>query len=242
MHTVLAIDTTTSACSAALYYRGEVISRFQLASREHTRLLLPMVDELLVEAGVSLNQLDALAFTHGPGSFTGIRIGFGVVQGLAFGADIPVCPVSSLATLALTGVRRQHVGDQPCVVMPMFDARMDEVYWAQFEWRDSSLVRLCNDSLSIPEELPSEPASLPVYGFGDGWQYGQRIAVDPAIVDCQVMPDARDILTLATPQIARGDLKAVVDVQPLYLRDRITWNKRQRLRDGVDNGRGEDSL
>lgn len=243
MHSVLAIDTTTAACSAALRHRGEVISRFRLASREHTRLLLPMVNELLEEGGICLNQLDALAFTHGPGSFTGIRIGFGVVQGLAFGADIPVCPVSSLETLALTGIRKQESAQEPCIVMPMFDARMDEVYWAQFEWRDGQLTRLYEDSLSAPEDLPVTPSSLAIHGFGDGWNYAQRIAISPTFVNRETLPDAVDVLTLAMPQIVRGDVQAVIGVQPLYLRDKVTWKKRQRLREQEsESGRGEACL
>lgn len=243
MHTVLAIDTTTAACSAALSLRGEVISRFRLASREHTRLLLPMVNELLEEGGICLNQLDALAFTHGPGSFTGIRIGFGVVQGLAFGANIPVCPVSSLETLALTGLSKQEPAQEPCIVMPMFDARMDEVYWAQFEWRDGQLTRLCEDSLSLPEDLPTPASPLAVHGFGDGWNYAQRISISPTLLNREALPDALDVLTLAMPQIAHGATQAVTDVQPLYLRDKVTWKKRQRLREQKsEDGRGEACL
>ena len=243
MQTILAIDTTTAACSAALCHQGEVISRFRLASREHTRLLLPMVNELLEEGGIPLQQLDALAFTHGPGSFTGIRIGFGVVQGLAFGADIPVCPVSSLETLALTGLRQQEPAQEPCIVMPMFDARMDEVYWTQFEWRDGQLTRLYEDSLSVPEDLPVTVSPLPIHGFGDGWDYAQRMAISPTFVNREALPDAVDVLTLAMPQIAQGHIQAVTDVQPLYLRDKVTWKKRQRLREqATENGRGEASL
>jgi tRNA threonylcarbamoyladenosine biosynthesis protein TsaB len=97
---LLAVETSTQACSAALYIDGVICERFELTSNEHTRLILPMVDSLMSEAGLRPQQLDALAFGCGPGSFTGVRIATGVIQGIAFGADLPVVPVSTLAATA----------------------------------------------------------------------------------------------------------------------------------------------
>lgn len=229
MQSVLAIDSTTAGCSVALKHKGEVRSLFKLASREHTRLLLPMVDELLSEVDMSLRQLDALVFTHGPGSFTGIRIGFGIVQGLALGADIPVVPVSSLETLAYTAARKLSL-QTDCTLMAMFDARMDEIYWAQFEWRDGQVERQCEDSLTAPEYVTVNASTLPLLGIGDGWHYGERIPLQPTSLNVDLLPDARDALTVAWPDVVRGNLFAIDEVQPLYLRDRVSWKKRQRLR------------
>ncbi|WP_461481852.1 tRNA (adenosine(37)-N6)-threonylcarbamoyltransferase complex dimerization subunit type 1 TsaB [Porticoccus sp.] len=234
MLTVLALDTTTPACSVALRRAGETFFRFQLASREHTQLLLPMVDDILSEASVALADVDALVFTHGPGSFTGIRIGFGVVQGLAFGADIPVVPVSSLETLAHTAIRQLEIKDH-CQIMPMFDARMEELYWARFEWRDRQLLRLHADSLSAPEQIEIPAAGLPLYGVGDGWHYSKRLGVSAAVIEPSLMPDARDALSVAMPAIGRGQLQRIEEVQPLYLRDKVSWKKRQRLRPDSTN-------
>ncbi|MEZ5529140.1 MAG: tRNA (adenosine(37)-N6)-threonylcarbamoyltransferase complex dimerization subunit type 1 TsaB [Porticoccaceae bacterium] len=227
---VLALDTTTPACSVALAYGDQTLFRFQLASREHTQLILPMIDDILAEADLPLTELDALAFTHGPGSFTGIRIGFGVVQGLAFGADLPVVPVSSLETLATTAVRHLELGNA-CQVMPMFDARMDEIYWASFCWRDNELQRVVADSLDAPEQINTPCSDLPIVGIGDGWHLRERIALSPQLVEPSLMPDARDVLQIALPMVANGAGKAVDEVQPLYLRDKVSWKKRQRLRD-----------
>ena len=97
---LLAVETSTEACSAALYIDGIVNERFELAPKEHTKLILPMIDSLMSDAGLKPQQLDALAFSCGPGSFTGVRIATGVIQGIALGADLPVVPVSTLAAIA----------------------------------------------------------------------------------------------------------------------------------------------
>ena len=114
-----------------------------------------MVQQVLAESGLSLKQLDAIAFLPGPGSFTSLRIGAGVVQGLAFGANLPVVPVSSLAVLA-QGV------DAP-KVLAAFDARMNQVYWGAYVRDDKGLMRLAGTEIVIA------PADVPARGFGVGW-------------------------------------------------------------------------
>lgn len=126
---ILAIDTATEACSVALWNNGEKHALFEICPREHTQRILPMVQQILAESGVSLNQLDALAFGRGPGSFTGVRIGIGIAQGLAMGADLPMIGVSTLATMA-QGAFRQMGATQ---VLAAIDARMGEVYWGQYQ-------------------------------------------------------------------------------------------------------------
>lgn len=122
---ILAIDTATEACSVALYNQGETLAHFELCAREHTQRILPLVQQILAEAGLSLKQLDALAFGRGPGSFTGVRIGIGIAQGLSLGAELPLLPVSTLQTMA-QGAYRQTGADR---VLAAIDARMGEVYW-----------------------------------------------------------------------------------------------------------------
>ncbi len=125
MTTLLALDTATEACSVALLHDGRVLSHYEVIPRMHAQRLLPMIKDLLAEAGVALSAVDGIAFGRGPGAFTGVRIAIGVVQGLAFALERPVLPVSTLAVLAQRALREQ--GAQQ--VAAAIDARMDEVYW-----------------------------------------------------------------------------------------------------------------
>ena len=121
---ILALDTSTEACSAALLIDTEIHQRYEVAPREHGALILPMIETLLSEAGCAPTQLDALAFGRGPGAFVGVRIATGVAQGIAFAADLPVIPVSSLAAMAQSV---EHGN-----VYSAIDARMNEVYWGAY--------------------------------------------------------------------------------------------------------------
>ncbi len=124
---ILALDTATEACSVAVLDGDRVYASFELCARDHTRRILPLVQQLLAVAGLTLHQMDALAFGCGPGSFTGVRIGVGIAQGLALGADLPVIGISTLQTMAQSAWRLQ----QSEQVLAAIDARMGEVYWAR---------------------------------------------------------------------------------------------------------------
>lgn len=223
---ILAIDTSTEACSAALLCDGEVTERFQLAPREHAALILPMVESLLAEAGLALGQLDALAFGRGPGAFTGVRIGTGVVQGLAFGADLPVVPVSSLAAIA-QGTWRELGAER---VLAAIDARIQEVYWGAYRRGDSGVMELSG------QEIVCRPGEVPVptdggwFGAGTGWgAYGDelRARVGAALDGCEAerFPHAADIAVLAVEGMSRGLAVPAEQALPVYLRDEVAWKK-----------------
>lgn len=226
MTTLLALDTATEACSAALLHQGEVVYRSEVIPREHANLLLPMLEELMRERGITLAQVDALVFGRGPGAFTGVRIATGMVQGLAFASGKPVIGISNLAALAQRAWR-EHQAEQ---VAAAIDARMDEVYWGVFGLRDGVMQALSDERVCAPElvELPAGAAMGAFYGAGTGWQYAERLAVKPA--DCwpQMLPDARDLLALALPRWQAGEVLDAADAQPIYLRDKVATPKAQR--------------
>lgn len=224
---ILAIDTATEACSVALWNNGEVQALFELCPREHTQRILPMVQQVLAESGLTLQQLDALAFGRGPGSFTGVRIGIGIGQGLALGADLPMIGVSTLQTMAqgafrLTGASR---------VLAAIDARMGEVYWGEFE-RDAQGQWLGEGSEAVmtPAQALLQAQSLSDHWatVGTGWQtYPDMInGSNVVLVDGQIiLPHAEDMLPLALSSWASGQIVSVEHAEPVYLRNEVTWKK-----------------
>ncbi|TLM77618.1 tRNA (adenosine(37)-N6)-threonylcarbamoyltransferase complex dimerization subunit type 1 TsaB [Microbulbifer harenosus] len=237
---ILAIDTTSGACSAALYADGRICEQFFRAERDHTRRLLPMVEAVLAEGQSSLTQVDALAVSQGPGSFTGLRIAISCVQGLAFAADKPVVPVSSLAALS-RGARRSHPdwGDAP--VLAALDARMQEVYWGLYPPGEGANALLA-DAVSTPEQVVSSLKSAgfltadtastncSLYAVGPGWEYPALAALKPLAVSTESAIHAQDIAVLAAELWQRGIQVSAEELEPAYLRNEVTWKKRARIR------------
>lgn len=222
MPKLLAIDTSTEACSAALLCDGQVHERYQLAPREHGRLILKMIDEVLADAGLSLKQLDALAFGRGPGAFTGVRIATGVIQGLAFGADLPVLPVSSLAALA-QGAARQHGASRALAAL---DARMGEIYWGVYQSDTAGLMVEVEGERVCPAQLIEAPAGTGWFGMGSGFAaYADilRERLGAALAGCvpDAYPQARDIAVLSAAAFARGEAVNAELALPVYLRDNV---------------------
>jgi tRNA threonylcarbamoyladenosine biosynthesis protein TsaB len=220
---ILALETATEACSAALSLDGEVLERYQIAPRQHAQLILGMMDELLAEAGITLAQLDALAFGRGPGSFIGVRIAAGVAQGIAFAQDLPVVPVSTLAALA-QGV------DQPRVLAAI-DARMHEVYWAAYERDEAGIMQLLGEEALTPADqvvLPSEPDAW--FGAGTGWHdEGPQLArhlPQVSAYTADAFPHAGSVAHLGEAGFRQGRAVAAEQAQPVYLRDQVA-NKPQ---------------
>lgn len=244
---ILALDTATEACSAALRIGNKSLERFQLAPREHTRLILPMVQSLLDEAGISIGQLDAIAFGRGPGSFTGVRIATGVAQGLAYGADLPVVPVSTLASIAQCACNDQQ-GEK---VLAAIDARMGGVYWGAYalpEKVSESNEPFDSDTLGAPlmvlqgEEKVSAPAevSLPDNGSwtgaGSGWKaYAKELSHLGEQVVAQYgdyLPHSATIAQLAQAAFARGEYVEAALAMPVYLRDDVAKKKAEQKKAG----------
>ncbi len=221
---ILALDTSTEACSVALSVDGDVVERFETGN-QHSDLVLPMVQAVLAEAGLALTQLDAIAFGRGPGSFTGLRIGAGVAQGLAFGADLPVVPISSLAALAQ--------GVDALRVLAAFDARMGQIYFGAYVRNDQDLVELLGtEQVIAPAEVPL-PEGKDWVGAGSGWdQYhallSARLGERVARWQRQVCPRARFVAELAVAAYRAGRTVAAESALPVYLRDDVAV-KQSRL-------------
>jgi len=219
---ILALDTATEACSAALLIDGRLLERFEIAPRGHARLLLPMLDALLAEAGLRPAQLDAVAFGRGPGSFTGLRIAAGAAQGIAFAADLPVLPVSTLAALARPALLRM---DAP-PVLAAIDARMGEVYWAPYaRAANGEPEALGTERVSVPERV-GVPAATAWLGVGSGWAVYEaplRARLGAALIgiDATALPRAGDIARLAALDFTAGRAVAPEHAQPVYLRNQV---------------------
>jgi tRNA threonylcarbamoyladenosine biosynthesis protein TsaB len=229
MTALLAIETSANLCSVAVAQHGEIIDIVVSEPRGHTRHLLPAIDRLLIDAGLTLRRLDAIAVTTGPGSFTGLRIGIGVAQGLTYGADLPAVPVSSLATLAQGAIRSgQLVHDD--VAVTVLDARMDEVYWGLYQVAGELVVALRPDRVDAPHaiKLDTDPPGGSRYvGLGDGWKFAAQFPLRPVRCDSQAAPLARDMIPLALAALCAGATVAPEALEPRYLRDNH-WQKRQR--------------
>lgn len=220
---ILALDTSTDACSAALFIDEQVSARFEIAPRRHTELILPMAQELLAQAGLRVADLDAVAFARGPGAFTGLRISAGVAQGIALGADLPVIPVSTLATIAQQLVDEGRAD----AIAVALDARMGEVYWGGYR-ADASGVAECviAESVGKAEEV-AVPGDQGWVGAGSGWSpYGDVLAArfaGRALITIlpDVMPRAGAMYRLVARAFAFGELLPAEEAQPIYLRDNV---------------------
>jgi tRNA threonylcarbamoyladenosine biosynthesis protein TsaB len=219
---LLAIDSATEALSVSLGLdEGRQIDRYVELDRGHAEQILPMVEAVLAEAGIGLAALDAIAFGRGPGGFTGVRLAASVAQGLAFGAGLGVVPVSNLAAVAMR-VRQL----EPAVerVLVANDARMREVYWAQFQV-SPLLISL------VGEERVSPPAAvMPVPGAGwaaagrglRAWpELAERCRLAGAALHVDLLPRASEILALAKPMVAAGQVLDPTQALPVYVRDRV---------------------
>ncbi len=219
---LLAIETATEACSAALLQDGEFRERYEVQPRRQSELILALVEGLLAEAGIRPEELDALAFGCGPGSFTGVRIAAGVAQGIAFGADIPVVSVSTLAALA----QRHYRESGRKRLLPAFDARMGELYWGCYEVGAEGVVEPVRDDCLVSSDRAQWPEGGGWHGVGSGWStYGDlltgRMGGDLESVTADLHCSARDVALLGSVGFRRGAAVRADRALPVYLRDQV---------------------
>ena len=226
---ILAVETSTDACSAALFVDGQIREQFKIAPREHTKLILPMIDSLMADAGLRPQQLDAIALSRGPGSFTGVRIATGVVHGIALGADLPVAMVSTLASMAQDYFNRHAVAKMAFTAL---DARMEEIFWGVYRRDELGLAELHGDEAVTPAGeviFPDQDG----FGVGSGWgaypeilsaRIGHRLQGS----DSEVWPRAACIAQLGAHAHAQGLSVAVEQAMPVYLRDKVAKKQSER--------------
>ena len=221
---LLALDTSTEACSVALQFGSQVLTLDEVCPQQHSKRILPMVQQLLSQAGIALHQLDGIVFGRGPGSFTGVRIGVGVTQGLAFGADVPVYGVSTLAAMA-QAAQRLHGATQ---VIAAIDARMAEVYIGSFALHNGLMRAETEEQALKPAALNAFNLPGEVYAVGTGWQTyaNELLQQQAAIIAGDILyPSAQDMLTLALPALQGGNFIGAELAEPVYVRDEVTWQK-----------------
>jgi len=218
---LLAIDTVTEACSVALLYKNEIRASYEVTPRGHSQRVLPMVEDRLSQADLQPAQLDALVMDRGPGSFTGVRIGVSVVQGLAFALDLPVISVSSLAALAQAAYLKQ--GSEQ--VLAVIDARMGEVYWACCRFLDGNMVLNGEERVGRPD-LAIEALDDACWGVGSGWAvYPDLLLQSTGVASQRVLGEqrihARDVASLGLVALLAGKMVAPEEALPVYIRDNV---------------------
>lgn len=231
MKTVLALDTATEALSVALSHNDEITEHYELAPRLHAQKILPCIDQLLSNSGLTINQVDAFVFGRGPGAFTGLRTAIGVVQGLAFACQRPVIGVSTLMAMAQACFELQGHN----LVITALDARMGEVYWAAWQRDNESWRDVCLEGVYAPGLVPW-PLTGNWMGVGTGFiAYPDLRLPKPEMrIDCEAditqYPQARYMLSLALPALLRGEGVAAHLAQPVYLRDKVAEKSADRVR------------
>ena len=209
MTNLVAIDTSTEACTVGLLFQEKIFSKTYVKANHHATVILPMLDALLQEAGCKLSAMQAIAVGNGPGSFTGLRIGVSVAQGLAFGISVPIIPVSSLQILAQTAYRQQGIRK----VIVTLDARMHEIYVGRYECVDDVMQPTVPDALLLPaalqQDTPMVGPGLPALGYAPD----------------TLLPDAIDLLTLAEKLYQNRQWIDPSQVQINYLRNEVVHQK-----------------
>lgn len=230
MPLILAIETSSELASAALLHGDTLLVRESSGVQTHSQTLLPMVQSVLAQADVRLSQCAAIAFGAGPGAFTGVRTACGVAQGLAFGANLPV--VSIVTLLAMAAACRAQTGADD--VLAVLDARMGEVYWAQYSY-DNGWQTVIEPTLSAVAGIVPQPKTGLV-GCGNGFTaYPGEFALQAqhhswmqhAYAD--IMPHAQQVAQLARSAIAAGQILTPEQAQPIYLRNKIALTTAERL-------------
>ena len=216
---ILAIETATSSCSVALVCDDHVFARNQTGNNIHSNVLLDMINEVLTQAQITTQQIQAVAVGQGPGSFTGLRIGIGVAQGIAFGADAPMVGISSLDALANQSPKTGRV-------IAGIDARMGEIYWCEYLKSNDRIERIGELKVGAPNTIVSEDLLAHITLVGNAWheyqgKFNHQLLQNSTIVETEIYPMAESLLSLAQHAYRRGELINAIDFSPEYVRNDV---------------------
>lgn len=218
---LLALETATECCSAALLVGDEIFSVSELAPRRHNELILPMCEQVLAQGQTSLSQLDAIAFGRGPGAFTGVRLAASVTQGIALAQELPVLPVSTLAALAQAVVQSLNSNQ----VFSCIDARMQEVYCGLFEQDKNGFMHVVGEEVVIRPSLINTNIDLDCVGVGSGWKAYADLILSKLPYKIQfkadAFPQAEHVAILAKHNFESGNAVTALQALPVYLRDNV---------------------
>lgn len=221
---LLALDTATEACSCALLYDTAQFERSVMTTRHHAELILPMIDEIMQQANLRPQQLDAVVMGCGPGSFTGLRIACGVAQGIAFAAEVPIISISSLAALAQAAYRNKGVTH----VLAAIDARMGEVYWGEYILGENKLMQLYGEESVYPPESVKLSVNTAAYAVGSGWMAYSTVLLKALGTETTInieaettYPQASAMLPLAVAAFEQGLAVSPELALPIYLRNKV---------------------
>jgi tRNA threonylcarbamoyladenosine biosynthesis protein TsaB len=224
---ILALETATDACSVALLAGDQLFEHTDIAPKSHTKLIVPMMEDLLKQAGLGFKDLDLIAVGRGPGSFTGVRIAISLAQGLGFSLDKPVYPISTLEALAWQGIAILD-SDEDLIIMPALDARMQEIYVGAYQWGDNGCDPLGPEILCKPQAILDHFSFQPekLIAIGSGWDsYVDQLS---ALINQDIVflpnayPRADEVALIAKYQwLSGGKGQAAQDVLPIYLRDNV---------------------
>jgi len=223
---IVAIETSTEACSVALLCADNIEFKYRVEPRIHAKVILPMMNELLADAGITPLQLDAVAFGRGPGAFTGVRIATAAAQAIALGADIPVAPVSSLAAIAL----RRHRLHGETKIAAAIDARMGEVYWGAYEIHNQLPKLVRDERVCLPQAVDELDNTW--CGYGSGWETYETELADTSGAGISgnedAYPHAYDVLSIGRQILQQGQGVSADSAHPVYLRDNVALTLKQR--------------
>ena len=225
---ILAIDTATDACSVAVYLDGEYREQYELIPRQHSQRLFAMLRSLLPDGRLREHGIDAIAYSEGPGSFTGLRIGASAVQGLAYASGLPAIGISTLALQAQTALRTGATRADESL-LSLIDARINELYFAPCHYEDGLAVLLQPPRVCAPEELQPLAGYGSLHAIGSGCNLLEAVSAEMrsqlGAVSPAVLPSARDLVPLALARLHRGAVQTAQQAQPVYVRDEISWKK-----------------